>query len=171
MITGIQYGGQCTVTASYHYKNEIDKDILGGSLSLCLNAVVISIEGKVSMSSDTTETFESTQFQCSWTADAMTTEPNPADIADAIAQAKRFPELLEEVNDGKGVPLILHLSPIETICSMFSKELKQTVLLNSIAESVVIDVTDVSKKYFGIVCYISSMFLRYQVMTGLIVIF
>ena len=144
MITGIQYGGQCIATASYKFKNEIDKKRISGSLSITMKNETIEIEGKVSAEYEDTDTLKSEEFQCSWIADVQTAEPNPTDVADAIAQARKFPEILKEVNDGKGVPLIFHLTPIDQICKTFEQQIAETLVLNTIGDSVMVDIKDVS---------------------------
>ena len=86
MITGIVYGGQCIVTASYQYKNSVDKYELGGSLSIYMKNTNFSLDGSASADYKDNTEGNSERFQCTMIADVKSTESAPTTVPEAIGK-------------------------------------------------------------------------------------
>ena len=138
VLTGIDWGAACTVTAEYEFYDSEEKKEIEGGLEAEMNklkaAVDVGGHAKVKYNDGTLEKEEKFRFYSKCDV-GNKKDDLPTTFEEAVKQAKKLPSLIKGTNSGKGVPQKFYLTPLEVVKKWFRLESKINVTYTSINEA------------------------------------
>jgi len=125
VLTSVDWGAVCTVTAEYTFSDQKEKKEIEGSLEAELNKLkgVLDVSGSVEVDFKNKEQGRNEKFKFFSKCDVGNiAEDLPVTFQEAVQQAKSLPNLVKETNGGKGVPLKFMFTPLATVKKWFQQD-------------------------------------------------
>ena len=139
VVIGIDWGAKCNISCQYENKTNKSKVEVDGKLKALVKKIEISLEveaeGKANVTDE--ENVENTKFNFQAKCDISKMDKIPQTFSEAVSFAVSLPEVVKEINEGKGVPVQYYLLPLDIIAKMCKQDLKKAVVLKDIGEDIV----------------------------------
>ncbi|XP_038059663.1 uncharacterized protein LOC119730719 [Patiria miniata] len=134
VVVAIDWGAVCSVTCEYENKQNENVTEVKGALSAELEQIKglvdVSFEGK------TKGNHKKFTFKCK--ADVSAPDKDlPVTFEGAVELARNLPSLVEGTNEGKGVPLLFMLMPLDVVVEMCKPQIQLQIQYTSINDNII----------------------------------
>ena len=149
VLTGIDWGARCTVTAEYEFSDKEEKKEISGALQAEMNKIggALSVSGSAKVEFGDGLKGKEEKFKFYSKCDVGSTETDlPVTFQEAVNQAKILPSLIAKTNDGKGVPLKFTLTPLESVKKWFQLESQINVIYKSINQETLKRIVQIAQR-------------------------
>ena len=148
ILTGIEWGAACTVTAEYEFSDGDEKKEIEGCLKAELNKLKGLFDAKGEAKVDFNEAMKAKEANFKFYSKCDVggrADDLPITFDEAVLQAKKLPSLVEATNAGKGVPIKFVFTPLEIVRRWFKLESRVNVIYRSIQEETLKRVVQLSQ--------------------------
>ena len=140
VVVAIDWGAVCSVTCEY--ENKADKDVT--EVKGALKAEIEKLKGLVDVKGSTKASYEDKnkdnhkQFTFRCKADVSAPDKDlPVTFEGAVELARSLPSLVKGANEGKGVPLLYMLMPLDAVIKMCRLQIALQIQYTTIDEDII----------------------------------
>ena len=140
VVVGIDWGAVCSITCLCENSEGKEETAIKGALGVHLEKLkgLVSAEGSARVDYNDTEKEQLDKFTYKCTSDVSTTDKDlPTSFEGALELARSLPKIVKETNDGKGVPLLYMMMPLETVAKMCRLQVTLELHYSSIREDTI----------------------------------
>ena len=139
VVVGIDWGAKCNISCRYENKaNESEKEVNGmleGLVTKLKTSLEVQVKGEIGFTDEDNEDYKKFIFQAK--SDISKMDKIAQTFGEAIELAASLPEMVKDVNQGKGVPVNYYLLPLDIVAKACKMELQKALIVNKIESDII----------------------------------